>query len=352
MLITIPKPFDGHAHLRDGAMLQAVLPYTVRQFAHAIVMPNLIPPVITAARAEAYRKEIRAALPQGADFTPVMALYLTDHTDPDDLERGYKEGILKAAKLYPAKATTNSDFGVTSLRLVYPVLERMQRLGMVLSMHGEVKDPDVDIFDREALFIDQVLIPLRRDFPGLKIVFEHLTCKQAVDYVASEEKSGTLGATITAHHLRINRNDLLGRGLRPHFYCMPIAKRETDRQALIAAATSGKPMFFIGTDSAPWPRTAKEGATVASGCFTHINALGLYAQIFADAGALDRLAAFASLNGPAFYCLPVPAATLALEQASQPLAGLKPILTSDGTEIIPFQDDAPLYWRVADKPSL
>jgi dihydroorotase len=346
MLFSIPKPFDGHAHLRDGALLHAVLPYAAGQFSRAIVMPNLKAPVTTAALAKAYREEIRAAIPEKAVFAPFMTLYLTDHTGPDDLARGFEEGVLMAAKLYPAGTTTNSDSGVTAIRLVYPVLERMQRLGMVLSVHGEVCDPDVDIFDREAVFIDRVLIPLRRDFPALKIVFEHLSCRQSVDYVMSERKSGTLAATLTAHHLRINRNDMLLDGLRPHFYCMPIVKQESDQKALIAAATSGDPAFFLGTDSAPHPRTAKESAACASGCFTHINALAIYAQVFDDAGALDRLAVFASLNGPVFYRLPVETASLGLEKTDRPEGEIKPILTGNGAEIIPFKDHAPLFWRV------
>ncbi|MDD5586064.1 MAG: dihydroorotase [Alphaproteobacteria bacterium] len=349
-LFSIPKPFDGHAHLRSGAVLRAVLPHTAAQFGRAVAMPNLLPPVTTAALAKAYRDEILSALPEKTGFTPIMALYLTDHIDPGDLTRGFEEGVLTLAKLYPANATTNSDFGVTDIRHVYPALERMQQLGMVLSIHGETGDPGVDIFDREAVFIDRVLIPLRRDFPALKIVFEHLTCRQAVDYVLSEKETGTLAGGITAHHLRITRNDVLLGGLRPHFYCMPIAKQESDRQALIAAATSGAPVFFAGTDSAPHPRAAKESAKGASGCFTHINALAIYAQVFDDAEALDRLAAFASLNGPSFYNLPAETASLQLEKSVQAVGDLKSILTSEGAEIIPFQDDAPLYWRVKNEP--
>jgi len=350
MLITIPKPFDAHAHLRNGDLLKIVAPHIARQFAYAIVMPNLKPPVTTMTQAIAYRDEIRAALPKDTDFKPLMTLYLTDRTYPSEAGRSFKEGIVAAAKLYPANATTNAQEGVTDLQVIAPVLEKMQEIGMPLSIHGEIADPTVDIFDRENVFIDRVLIPLRRHFPDLKIIFEHITTKKAVDYVLAEGQDGLLAATITAHHLRINRSDMLHKGLRPHYYCMPVAKRESDRQALITAATSGGRMFFIGTDSAPHPRTAKESATGAAGCFTHINALALYAQAFADAKALDRLAAFASLNGPAFYGLPASTATIELEHTADPRPPLKPILTSDGAEIIPFQDDAPLFWRTVDKP--
>jgi dihydroorotase len=351
MHLTIPKPFDAHAHLRDGNMLKAVLPYAARHFAGAIVMPNLKDPVTTTAKAKAYRDEIYAALPPGTNFTPRMTLYLTDQTDPRDLERGFEEDTLTAAKLYPAKATTNAERGVTDLQVISPIFEIMQKIGMPLSIHGEIADPAVDIFDREAVSIDRVLARLRHQFPELKIIFEHITARQAVDYVVAEGQDGNLAATITAHHLRINRSEMLDKGMRPHFYCKPVAKRESDRQALIAAATSGGRMFFLGTDSAPHPRTAKESAAGAAGCFTHINALALYAQVFSDATALDRLAGFASLNGPAFYGLPISEKILNLEQNDLPQPVLKPILTSDGAEIIPFQDDAPLMWRIADKPS-
>jgi dihydroorotase len=348
MRLTLPKPFDGHAHLRDGAMLKAVLPYTVRQFGSAIVMPNLKTPVTTTARAKAYRDEIRAALPLGAAFEPLMTLYLTDTTNSDDLEQGFKEGVLTAAKLYPANATTGSAFGVSDIQVLAKVLECMQRIGMPLSVHGEVTDPDVDIFDREAVFLNKILIPLRRHFPALRIVFEHLTCAESVDYVLTEGQDGLIAGTITAHHLRLNRSDLFKGGLRPHLYNNPIPKKESDRKALITAATSGGRMFFLGTDSAPHSRTAKEGAVIASGCFTHVNALELCAQVFQDDGALDRLEAFASLNGPAFYGFPVAKDMLGLEKLEKPLSALKPILTSDGAEIVPFNDGAPLFWRLTD----
>ncbi len=347
MRLTLKKPFDGHAHLRDGDVLKAVLPHAALNFCGAVVMPNLKPPVTTTAMAMAYRDEIIAALPPGMDFTPFMTVYLTDHTFPSDLGQGFKDGVLAAAKLYPANATTNSELGVTDIQALAPVLEKMQAIGMPLSVHGEVADDNVDVFDREIAFIDRVLTPLRRHFPSLKIVFEHITTRQAVDYVLAEGQSGALAATITAHHLRITRSDMLKNGLRPHFYCMPVAKREADRQALIAAATSGGTMFFLGTDSAPHPRAAKETAAGSSGCFTHINALALYAQVFADAGALDRLEAFASLNGPAFYGITTADSTLTLEQSpSSPLTPLKPILTASNAEIVPFQDDKPLHWRL------
>lgn len=349
MLLTIPRPFDGHVHLRNGSLLRAVLPFTARQFGRAIVMPNLIPPVVTTAMATAYLDEIRAVpLTGNRGFEPLLALYLTDNTDPDDMEEGFRKGVLKVAKLYPAGATTNSDSGVTSIEKIYPVLERLERLGKPLSVHGEVNDPDVDIFDREAVFIDRVLIPLRRTFPGLKIVFEHLSCRKAADYVAAESGSGLLAATITAHHLRISRNDLLLGGLHPHQYCMPIVKKDSDRQALIKAAISGNPAFFAGTDSAPHPRTAKEQASGASGCFTHMNAVPLYAQVFTNANALDKLASFVSCHGPAFYGLVPETTTITLEQTNQPSDDLKPILTSDGAEIIPFRDNAPVSWRIAE----
>jgi dihydroorotase len=347
MTLTIPRPFDGHAHLRDGATLRAVLPYTARQFGRAIAMPNLIPPVTTTALAKAYRDEIRAVsctLKRG--FEPFMALYLTDNTDPQDLEWGFREGVLTVAKLYPAGATTNSASGVTAINKIYPVLERLERLGKPLSIHGEVNDPDVDIFDREAVFIDRVLIPLRRDFPALRIVFEHLSCREAVDYVNAESARGNLAATITAHHLRVSRDDLLLGGLHPHLYCMPIVKKDSDRQALIKAATSRNPAFFAGTDSAPHPRTAKEGAQGASGCFTHVNAVGLYAQVFEGANALENIASFVSRHGPAFYGLPPETAEITLERMSEPLNDLKPILTGDGAEIVPFRDNAQVMWRV------
>ncbi len=344
--LTIPKPDDWHVHLRDGAILRAVLPYTARHFARAIVMPNLRPPVVTTAQAGKYREEILAALPSDMVFQPLMTLYLTDTTDADDLSYGQKEGVITAAKLYPANATTNSEHGVTDIKSLTRVFERMQRLGMPLLVHGEVIDASVDIFDREAVFIDKVLIPLRRQFPELKVVFEHITTKEAVDYVLAQNQTKFLAATITPHHLRINRNAMFTGGIRPHYYCLPVAKRELHRQVLIRAATSGVPSFFLGTDSAPHPQTAKESDCGCAGIFCSINALAVYAQAFAEAKALDKLAAFASQNGPAFYGLPTNKETLELEQVNTPEPDFKPILIGDGAQIVSFKDPAPLQWRV------
>jgi dihydroorotase len=345
----IIRPDDWHVHLRDGDMLKAVLPFTARVFARAIVMPNLKPPVATAAQAAAYRAEIVKALPQGIAFTPLMTVYLTDATSPDDIEKGHKDGIITAAKLYPANATTNSEAGVTDMRKIYPVLERMQKIGMPLLVHGEVTDADVDVFDREAVFVDKILKPLRRDMPGLKIVLEHITTEEAADYVMAEGKSGKLGATITAHHLLINRNALFAGGMRPHFYCLPVVKRETHREALVRAATSGEAMFFLGTDTAPHVRTAKESACACAGIFSAPKALALYAQVFDDAGRLDKLEGFASRFGPAFYGLSVNNDLITLEKTSVSDGDFKPILTGNGQEIVSFGPTKPLTWRVAEK---
>jgi dihydroorotase len=344
--LTIARPDDAHLHLRDGAMLRAVLPFSARQFGRALIMPNLKPPVTTSAEAAAYRKEIMAALPENADFTPLMTLYLTDATDPDDVEKGARDGIVAAAKLYPAGATTNSAEGVTDIQALAPVFERMQRIGLPLAIHGEVTDPNVDIFDREAVFIDRVLVPLRRHFPALRIVFEHVTTTEGVSYVFSEGQEGTLAATITAHHLRINRNALFAGGLQPHAYCLPVAKREKHRRALVEAATSGASMFFLGTDSAPHPRALKECANGCAGLFTAPAAMALYAETFDEADALDRLEAFASVNAAQFYKLPINKGFLTLEKSAKPREPLKPILTSDGAEIVAFQDATPLFWEV------
>jgi dihydroorotase len=335
-------------HLREGEMLKAVLPFTARLFARAIVMPNIKLPVTTTARASAYRDDILASLPKGAKFSPLMTIYLTDTTDAGDLERGHKEGIVTAAKLYPAGATTNSDQGVTDIRKIYPVLERMQKIGMPLLVHGEVTDPEVDVFDREMIFIDKILKPLRRDLPGLKVVLEHITTKEAADYISAEGQKGKLAATITAHHLLINRNAMFMGGIRPHFYCLPVVKRETHREALVKAATSGAPMFFLGTDTAPHARTAKESACGCAGIFTAVNALALYAQVFDEAGQLGRLKGFASRFGPAFYGLPVNKDLITLEKTSQAEGEIKPILTGNGQQIIPFAPPSPVVWRVAE----
>jgi len=345
--LTIPRPDDWHTHLRDGDMLAAVLPFTARTFARAIVMPNLKPPVTTTAQAKNYRDAILAALPKGVSFTPLMTIYLTDTTDADDLARGQKEGMVTAAKLYPAGATTNSEGGVTDIKKIYLVLERMQKTGLPLLVHGEVTDPAVDVFDREAVFIEKILIPLRRAMPELKIVFEHVTTREAADYVASEGKSGKLAATITAHHLHIDRNAMFAGGLRPHFYCLPVAKRDEHRQALIQAATSGAPMFFLGTDTAPHLRSAKESACACAGIFSAPTALALYAQAFDGAGKIGCLEAFASRFGPAFYGLPVNNDLITLEKMPNSGGEIKPILTGDGRQIVPFTPPSPIHWRVA-----
>lgn len=350
--LTIPKPDDWHVHLRDGDMLRAVLPYTARHFARAVVMPNLKPPITTSAQAKAYRDRILEALPAHMTFTPLMTAYLTDVTEPDDLERGFAEGILFAGKLYPSGTTTNSDKGVTDMQAISMTLDRMQRIGMPLLVHGEVADPEVDFFDREAAFIDHVLIPLRRSFPELKIVLEHITTKHAAQYVAAEAQNGKLGATITAHHLMMNRNALFDGGIQPHHFCLPVLKSEEDRQAILLAATSGAPMFFAGTDSAPHPRSVKESAKGAGGIFSAPNALAVYAEVFEQAEALDRMADFVSLNGPAFYDLPINAASLTLEKFAPAPPPLKPILTEDGAEIVAFPSDKALLWRVVEKDVL
>lgn len=344
MKIKIIRPDDWHVHLRSGDMLKTVLPFTARDFGRAIIMPNLKPPVTSTAMAHHYRNEILSALPQGADFNPLMTVYLTDSTDPDDLEHGYHEGILHAVKLYPAHATTNAEHGITSITSVTRVLERMQRIDMPLLVHGEVTDPEVDIFDREAVFIEKTLIPLRRNFPALRIVFEHITTAEAAAYVGAEGQNGKIGATITAHHLLINRNAMFHGGIRPHYYCLPVAKRESHRQALVKAATSGAPMFFLGTDTAPHTRTAKESACGCAGIFTAANAMALYAEAFEENNALNHLEAFASRNGASFYKLPVNQGTLTLEKSKTPLEDIKPILTGN-SEIIAFIPSAPIRWR-------
>ncbi len=308
--LTIPMPDDWHLHLRDGDMLAAVLPATARDFGRAIVMPNLKPPVTTAAAAGAYRERIRALLPAGSDFEPLMTCYLTDNTDPADLRAGAAAGIFTAAKLYPAGATTNADAGVTAVGKLQPVLECMQDIGLPLLIHGETTDPAVDVFDREAVFIDATLAPLRRDFPALKIVLEHITTREGVQFV--EAAPGPTAATITPHHLMINRNAMFERGIRPHMYCLPVAKREVHRQALRAAAVSGNPRFFLGTDSAPHLRTAKEHDCGCAGMFNAPCALACYAQVFDEEGRLERLEGFASRFGAAFYGLPVHQRTVTL----------------------------------------
>jgi dihydroorotase len=307
--LSLARPDDWHLHLRDGAALAAVLPHTARQFARAIVMPNLRPPVTTAEQALAYRQRILAALPEGMTFEPLMTLYLTDNTPPHEIIRAKAAGVV-ALKLYPAGATTNSDAGVTDLRKTYATLEAMQREGLLLLVHGEVTDPEVDIFDREAVFIDRVMQPLRRDFPELKVVFEHITTAEAAQYVA--DASGPTAATLTAHHLLYNRNALFTGGLRPHYYCLPVLKKERHRLALLKAATSGSPRFFLGTDSAPHAAALKEQSVCGAGCYTAPAALELYAEAFESAGALDRLEGFASFHGADFYGLPRNSGTVTL----------------------------------------
>lgn len=338
--ITITRPDDWHLHLRDGAALAAVLPYTARQFARAIVMPNLRPPVTTAAQAVAYRQRILDVLPPGMTFEPLMTLYLTDRLPPDEIVRAREAGVV-AVKLYPAGATTNSDAGVTDLRKTYPTLEALQRLGMPLLVHGEVTDQAIDVFDREAVFIDQVMQPLRRDFPALKIVFEHITTRAAAEYVTDADS--LTAATITAHHLLYNRNALFHGGLRPHMYCLPVLKRETHRRALLAAATSGTSKFFLGTDSAPHAATLKEQSVCGAGCFTAINALELYALAFEQAHALDRLEGFASLNGPAFYGLPVNSGTVTLRKTAWTVPETLPF---GDTVLKPMEGGVEQHWQL------
>ena len=299
--ITLTRPDDWHVHVRDGAALRDVVPHTAAQFARAIIMPNLKPPVTTAEQAMAYRDRILQAVPEGVPFEPLMTLYLTDNLPADEIVRARDAGVV-ALKLYPAGATTNSDAGVTDIRKTYATLEAMQRHGLKLLVHGEVTSADIDLFDREAVFIDRHLIPLRRDFPELKIVFEHITTREAAQYVAQADRF--VAATITAHHLLFNRNAIFLGGVRPHYYCLPVLKREEHRQALLQAATSGSPKFFLGTDSAPHPAALKEHATGCAGCYTAHAAIEMYAEAFDAVGALDRLEAFASFNGPDFYELP------------------------------------------------
>jgi dihydroorotase len=333
--LTIRKPDDWHVHLRDGDMLQRVAPYTARQFARAIVMPNLVPPITSVEAARGYRKRILAATPPG--FTPLMTCYLTDEADPGEIARGFEEGVWIAAKLYPAGATTNSASGVTDIGNIYPVLARMEQIGMVLCVHGEVTEPEIDVFDREKYFIARILVRLVKDFPALKIVLEHITTKEAVDFV---EHGETVAATVTPQHLLINRNALFAGGLRPHAYCLPIAKREEHRIAVRSAATSGAPNIFLGTDSAPHAREAKESACGCAGIFNAPFALESYATVFDEDGALDRFEAFASVNGPRFYGLPLNEETVTLARAEIDVPE-----EIDG--IVPFHAGETLRWRFA-----
>ncbi|MCF1708471.1 dihydroorotase [Tabrizicola sp. J26] len=340
--LTIRRPDDFHLHLRDGAMLQGVLPETARHFARAIIMPNLVPPVVTAKDAAAYRDRILAALPEGARFEPLMTLYLTEGTDPADIAAAHASGLVKAVKLYPAGATTNSHSGVRDFDKVRGVLEKMAEIGLPLCVHGEVTDPAVDIFDREAVFIDRVLDPIRRATPGLRVVMEHITTEEGVAYARSG--GDDLGATITTHHLIINRNHILAGGIRPHYYCLPVAKREKHRLALRAAATSGEARFFLGTDSAPHVDALKEHACGCAGCFTATNTMALLAHVFEEEGALDRLEAYVSLNGAAFYRLLPNEGTITLTKAG-PAEWPAKILTGAGPVTV-FDPGFPVHWHV------
>ena len=342
--LTLRRPDDWHLHLRDGAMLRAVLPETARHFARAIVMPNLVPPVVTGAEAAAYRDRIMAAVPDGMTFTPLMTLYLTEDTDPDDVAAAHASGLISAVKLYPAGATTNSASGVRDFDKVRGVLDRMAEIGLPLCVHGEVVDAEIDIFDREAVFIDQVLDPIRRATPGLRVVMEHITTSDAVAYARAQDD--TLGATITTHHLVINRNHILAGGIRPHYYCLPVAKRETHRLALRAAATSGEPRFFLGTDSAPHTDANKLLPCGCAGCFTATNTLSILAQVFEDEGTLDRLEAFTSLNGPAFYGLKPNTDTITLTKG-EPVTYPDYIETEDGPVTL-FDPGFALNWAVSE----
>ena len=340
--ISITRPDDWHLHLRDGEALQSVLPHSARQFARAIVMPNLRPPVTTVAAADAYRQRILAALPENACFEPLMTLYLTDNTPADEIQRAVDSGFVKAVKLYPAGATTNSDAGVTDLRKCDAALAEMEKSGMPLLVHGEVTDPEIDIFDRENVFIETVLQPLLGRYPGLRVVFEHITTADAARFVA--ESGDNVAATITVHHLLYNRNALFVGGVRPHYYCLPVLKREQHRAALVAAAVSGSRKFFLGTDSAPHGRSTKEANCGCAGCYTAHAALELYAEAFEAAGALDRLEAFASFNGPDFYRLPRNTARVTLER--HPWVVPESFDFAAGDRLVPLRAGEPLGWRL------
>jgi len=337
--LTLTRPDDWHLHLRDGAMLAAVLPDTARRFGRAIVMPNLKPPVRTVADAAAYRERILAALPAGMAFEPLMTLYLTDNTDPAEIARAKASGFVRAVKYYPAGATTNSDSGVTDIRKVDAVLAAMEEAGLPLLLHGEVTDAAVDVFDREAVFIDRILAPLMRRLPRLKVVLEHITTRQAAEFVTAAPAN--VAATVTAHHLLYNRNAMFQGGIRPHYYCLPVLKRETHRAALVEAATGGNPKFFLGTDSAPHARSAKEAACGCAGIYTAHAALELYAEAFDGAGALDRLEAFASFHGPDFYGLPRNTGTVTLVKETTALAADHP------SGVVPLRAGENLAWRLA-----
>jgi dihydroorotase len=347
MQITITRPDDWHLHLRDGEVLRAVLPHSIRQFARAIIMPNLRPPVTTVAAAADYRQRILAVLPVGAPwarFEPLMTLYLTDNTSADEIRRAVDSGFVKAVKLYPAGATTNSDAGVTDLSKCDPALAEMERAGMPLLVHGEVTDPAIDLFDRESVFIETVLQPLLKRRPGLRVVFEHITTKDAAEFVASA--GDAIAATITAHHLLYNRNAIFAGGVRPHYYCLPVLKREKHRAVLVQAATSGSPKFFLGTDSAPHARHAKEAACGCAGCYTALSALELYAEAFEQAGRLDGLEAFASFNGADFYRLPRNKGSVTLEKEVWTLPASLPYAGDD--ELAPLRAGESVMWKIRE----
>ncbi|MGR3794380.1 dihydroorotase [Vannielia sp. SX4] len=344
--LTLRRPDDWHLHLRDGAMLKAVLPETVAHFARAIIMPNLVPPVVTMAHAMAYRERILAASPGVGLFEPLMTLYLTEETDPEDVAAAHASGLVKAVKLYPAGATTNSASGVRDMDKVRPVLEKMAEIGMPLCVHGEVTTHDVDIFDREASFIETVLDPLRRATPGLRVVMEHITTAEAVEYL--RDGGDDLGATITTHHLMINRNHMLVGGIRPHYYCLPVVKRERHREALATLATSGFSRCFLGTDSAPHLASDKQSPCGCAGVFSAPVTMSCLAAVFEDAGALDKLEGYASLNGPAFYRLPPNEATITLSRQDEPLTFPPQIETEHGPVVV-FDPGRPLHWHVEDE---
>ena len=343
-ILQLPRPDDWHLHIRDGAVMQAVLPHTTRWAGRAIIMPNLVPPVVTGADAQAYRKRIDAALPEEAEFTPLMVLYLTEQTDPEDVKRAAQQGIITAVKLYPAGATTNSSSGVRDITKVMPVLEAMAEVDIPLLVHGEVVDDAIDIFDREAVFIERVLTPLRAALPDLRIVFEHITTEQAASYVSASDRN--LAATITPHHLVINRNAILAGGIKPHYYCLPVAKRERHRQALLQAAMSGDSRFFLGTDSAPHTEENKLQACGCAGIFNAPNTIEVLAQLFDDAGQLDKLEGFVSRHGPAFYKLPVSSTQITLEKQETALSFDETIDTDDGPVRI-FDPMMDLYWELS-----
>ena len=343
MELKLTRPDDWHLHLRDEALMQSVLPDTARQFARAIIMPNLRPPVTTTAQAAAYRERIVAAIPEDMSFEPLMTLYLTDNTSAEEIRRAKQSGFVHGVKYYPAGATTNSDAGVTNMRKAYPALEEMQRSGMPLLLHGEVTDSNVDVFDREAVFIERVLQPLLRDMPKLRVVFEHITTSDAVQYVKSTP--GNIAATLTVHHLLYNRNAMFAGGMRPHYYCLPVLKRETHRKALVEAAISGNPKFFLGTDSAPHTQHAKESACGCAGIYSAHTAIELYAEVFEQAGALDKLEGFASFFGADFYGLPRNTQEIKLRREDWSVPAT---LSFAGQRLVPLRAGETVKWKLVD----